>query len=76
MTMQEIGSILRHHRKKSGLSREACAQLAGVGKTVVFDIEHGKETVRFDTLLKVMKVMNISLRLDSPLMKNYAHETS
>lgn len=74
MTMQQIGEIIRLHRKKSGLSREDCARLAGVGKTALFDMEHGKDTVQMDTLLKVLKVMNIELRLDSPLMKTISHE--
>lgn len=74
--MQRIGQLVHWHRKKSSLSREECAHLAGVGKTSVFDIEHGKETVRVDTLLKVLKVMNIELQLSSPLMKTYHDENS
>lgn len=76
MTMQRIGELVWLHRKKSGLSREDCARLANVGKTAVFDIEHGKETVQMDTLLKVLKVMNIELELSSPLMKTWSHENS
>ncbi len=38
------------HRKKSGLKQKGLAQLAGVGKIVVFDIEKGKETVQLDAL--------------------------
>ncbi len=76
MTAQLIGEIILQHRKQSGLSREACARLAGVGKTVIYDIEHGKPSVQLDTLLKVMKVMNIELRLESPLIKNLNHAES
>lgn len=71
-----LGKIILYHRKASGLSREKCAQLAGVGKTAVYDIENGKETVQLDTLLKILKVMNIEMRLDSPIMKNYDHAES
>ena len=46
----DLKSIVRHHRRLSGLSQTQLAKLAGVGKTVVFDIEHGKESVQFDTL--------------------------
>ncbi len=76
MTMQQIGEAIRQHRKQAGLSREDCARLAGVGKTAVYDIEHGKDSIQFDTLLKVLKVMNIELELQSPLMKNMGHENS
>ncbi len=76
MNATKIGQIIRAHRKASGLSREAFARLAGVGKTVIYDIEHGKETVQINTLLKVLHVLNISVRLDSPLMKHLGYAES
>ena len=68
---QEINAVIRFHRKQSGLSQRALADLAGVGKTAVFDLEKGKPTVRLDTLLKVCRVLNIRLVLDSPLMAQW-----
>lgn len=64
-----IGSIILTHRKASGLTRSQLAKMAGVGKTVVFDIEHGKQTVRLETLMKIMKVLNIKMQLTSRLME-------
>ena len=66
-----IGRIVQFHRKEAGLSRIDLADIAGVGKTVVYDIEHGKETVRLNTLLKVWGSLNVSMSLDSPLMYRY-----
>ena len=43
--------------------------MAGVGKTVVFDIENNKATVRFSTLQKVLNALNIKIKLDTPLSK-------
>jgi len=68
---KDIGSIVRFHRKKSGLSQAELAKTAGVGKTVIFDIEKGKKTVRLSTLQKVFVALNISLSLSSPLMNAY-----
>ena len=65
----EISDIVLFHRKKSGLSRNQLADLAGVGKTVIYDIEKGKETIRFSTLLKVLKALNIKITFTSPLME-------
>ena len=48
--------------------------MAGVGKTVVFDIEKGKETVQFKSIINVLKALNISIELNSPLMNNYNKE--
>lgn len=66
MATQEIATLVHYYRKQSGLSQQALAQLAGVGKTVVFDIEKGKESVRLSTLLKVLDVLNIQIKFDTP----------
>ncbi len=71
-----IPGLLRQHRKKAGLSREQLAALAGVGKTVIYDIEHGKETIRFDTLLRILESLNIKLVFDTPLMGAVLYERS
>jgi y4mF family transcriptional regulator len=67
---QELAGVIKTHRKAAGLSREKLAEMAGVGKTVIYDIEKGKETVRLDTLLKILKVLNIKFELKSPLMQS------
>ena len=64
----EIGKIVRLHREKANLTQLELAELSGVGKTVIFDIEKGKSTVKLETLLKVFKTLNISMVLDSPII--------
>jgi HTH-type transcriptional regulator / antitoxin HipB len=66
MPSDEIATIVRYCRKQSGLSQQALAKLAGVGKTVVFDIEKGKETVQLNTLIKVFDILNIHMKFDTP----------
>nr|WP_041017794.1 helix-turn-helix domain-containing protein [Criblamydia sequanensis] len=68
MNLDLIASIVRFHRKKSGLSQTQLAKLAGLGKTVIFDIENGKLSIRLDTLLKVFKVLNLEIKFQGPLM--------
>lgn len=69
MNSKSIGKIIYAHRKKSGLTQKQLADIAGIGKTVVYDIEKGKETVRLNTLLKILSALNIKIKFDSPLMK-------
>jgi len=71
MDLREIGEVIKFHRKMSGMSREALAALAGVGKTVVFDLEKGKQTIRLSTLFRILQALNINIRLESPLMQHY-----
>lgn len=70
----DIASIVKFHRKQSGLSQQELAHIAGVGKTVVFDIEKGKKTVRLQTLLKVLSALNIRLNWESPIKSAFTHE--
>lgn len=71
----KLNEIVLFHRKKSGLSRNQLADLAGVGKTVIYDIEKGKETIRFSTLQKILTALNIKITFTSPLME-VLNETS
>jgi y4mF family transcriptional regulator len=68
---ENLGRIILFHRKKAGLSRIDLATVSGVGKTVIYDIENGKETVRLKTLLKILDALNISVSLESPLMERF-----
>jgi y4mF family transcriptional regulator len=68
MTAQELGKVILFHRKKSRLTQKQLAELAGVGKSVIFDIEKGKESVQLNSLLKIFSVLNINLELKSPLI--------
>ena len=65
----DIARAVLTHRKEAGLTQKELADLAGVGKTVVFEIEKAKTSVRFDTLMKVLDALSIEIHLDSPLVR-------
>ena len=67
---QKLADIIKMHRKAAGLSRAQLADMAGVGKTVIYDIEKGKESIQLDTLRKILRILNIKIVLTSPLMDN------
>jgi HTH-type transcriptional regulator / antitoxin HipB len=71
MNFQEIAAFVKFHRKKAGLSRHQLADLADVGKTVVYDIERGKATVQAQSLSKVLTTLNIRCVFQSPLMTEF-----
>jgi transcriptional regulator with XRE-family HTH domain len=73
----EIAKAVRFHRKQAKLSQKQLSEYAAIGKTAVFDIEHGKPTVRMETLLKVLNILNIKLIIAAPLnYKETNHEKS
>tara|TARA_R110002110_G_scaffold124505_2_gene301867 strand:- start:15549 stop:15782 length:234 start_codon:yes stop_codon:yes gene_type:complete len=62
-----LAETVLKHRKQAGLSQKGLADYAGVGKTAVYDIEHSKQGVQINTLLKVLTVLNIQLVLQTPV---------
>lgn len=74
-TVKFIGSSIRFHRRKAGLTQIGLACLAGVGKASIFDVEKGKESVQLDTLLKILSVLNMELDVKSPLMGEFLTTT-
>lgn len=75
MLTQEIANLIHYYRKQSGLSQQELARLAGVGKTVIYDIEKGKESVRLNTLLKVLDVLNIQIKFETPFPQTTDNNT-
>lgn len=73
-----LSEIVFFHRKKSGLTQKQLATLAGVGKNVIYELESGKQTIRLDTLLKILTILNIEIDFRSPLgaafMQGQKHE--
>ena len=70
--MTPLPQLIQNHRKKAGLAQAQLAKLAGVGKTVVWDLENGKESVQWDTLQKIFRVLNITVEWRSPLLDRTA----
>ncbi|MDA3838830.1 MAG: helix-turn-helix domain-containing protein [Candidatus Delongbacteria bacterium] len=73
---KEIHKIILFHRKQAKLSRIELAELADVGKTVIYDLEHGKKTVKWSTTMKVLDALNINIEFNSPLMEEYEKSSS
>lgn len=71
MDPKKIGRMVRFHRKAAGVGRIELAELSGVGKTVIYDIEHGKGTVRLDRLAAVLDALNVTAQWRSPLMVEF-----
>jgi y4mF family transcriptional regulator len=70
-----LGEAVRDHRKTARLTQLELAELAGVGKSAVFDIEKGKPTVRLETLIRVLAALNMELYWRSPLVRDPGEES-
>lgn len=65
----EFADVLKATRKRAGLTQKELADLAGVGKTLIFDLEKGHEMVHFEKLKKICKVLNIQIHFEAPRIK-------
>jgi len=66
MDTTEIGSRIRHERKRQRLTQEQLAALAGVGVRFVREVEHGKPTCQLALALQVMQTLGLSLHITAP----------
>ena len=69
-----LKKVARYHRIKSGLTQIELADMAGVGKNMVYGIEKGRLSVQFDNILKILNILNIDVDLKSPLMARFKQE--
>ena len=64
--IEQLGHLIRTHRKRAGLNQTDLAEMAGVGKTLIFDLEKGHKKVSLEKLMAILKVLNIKLYLLPP----------
>ena len=63
---KNLSILIKSSRKRAGLSQIELAELAGVGKTLVFNVENGQINVQFANLLKILRVLNIKISIETP----------
>lgn len=64
-----LGAAIAEHRRQAGLSRVELALRAGVGKTILYDLEHGRTSVRLDLLMRILTVLGMQLHLSGPFVR-------
>ncbi|CDN57702.1 Hypothetical protein RG1141_PA08700 (plasmid) [Neorhizobium galegae bv. officinalis bv. officinalis str. HAMBI 1141] len=60
-TPEDLGRMVRRAREERRLTQQARADLAGVGRRFIPELENGKTTLEFDKVLKVARAAGISL---------------
>jgi ribosome-binding protein aMBF1 (putative translation factor) len=60
-SVQNIARRVREERRRQGMDQQTLALVANVAVRSVHRIEHAEETVRLDTLLKVLAALGLEL---------------
>lgn len=55
--LQEYGAMMRKAREEKGLSQVELAKRAGISPSTVFNMEHGKQVIKSQTLEKISNVL-------------------
>lgn len=65
-SMKEIGAFVTATRKRQGATQLDLAQLSGVGRRFVVELESGKDSLHAGKVLRVLETLGIGLTLDEP----------
>jgi y4mF family transcriptional regulator len=60
-TVAQVGDVVRHSRRRRGLTQADLALEAGTGRRFVSDVEAGKPTIEFESLMKLCKSLGVRL---------------
>jgi len=62
-TPTSLGAAIKHYRKQAGLTQAELAELAGLNRTYLSDMEKGKETEQVRRLVRVLKQLGVRMTL-------------
>ena len=65
-TIREIGEYVAATRKSQKATQLDLAQMAGVGRRFVVELEAGKESLQVGKVLRVLETLGVELRLEEP----------
>lgn len=71
MRSEQLGDLITFHRKKAGLTQVKLAELAGVSRSVIQDMEAGKGRTVWAHLESVLSILNIELEPTGPLVEQW-----
>ena len=71
MLKEQLGHLISFHRKKAGLTQVGLAELAGISRSVVQDLEAGKGRTVWMHVEAILNVLNVELQPVGPLVDKW-----
>ena len=65
-TVEDLGQVLRAHRKARALTIQNAAALAGCSVQFLHDLESGKPTIRMGLALKYARQLGLRIHVSGP----------
>lgn len=63
-TPASLGDAIRHYRTEAGLTQAQLAEMAGLQRSYLSELETGKETEQLKRTLRVLKQLGVRMTLD------------
>ena len=63
-TAASLGAAIRHYRGQDGLTQAELAEMSGINRTYLSDLERGHETEQLKRVLRVLKQLGVRMSLD------------
>jgi HTH-type transcriptional regulator / antitoxin HipB len=74
MQNEDLASLIVYHRKKAGLTQIELAELAGVSRFVVQEMEAGKGRTTWKHIKAVLDTLNLELEPKGPLVEQWRED--
>lgn len=65
LTPEELGGMVKKHRKAMGLTQAELALTSGTGTRFISDLENGKPTCQLGKTLTVLRTLGLRLTISS-----------
>jgi transcriptional regulator with XRE-family HTH domain len=62
-TAASVGPAIRHYREAAGLTQERLAEMAGLNRSYLSELEQGRETEQMRRVLRLLKLLGIRATL-------------
>ena len=64
MKIEELGKLLKHRRMILGLTIRDLADLTGMSKTTISQIERGSSNPTFEVLQNIFEYLNLEIKVE------------
>ena len=69
MEIEELGKLIKHRRKVLGLTTRELADLTGMSKTTISQIESGVGNPTFEVLENIFQYLNLEIKVEVKMRK-------
>jgi transcriptional regulator with XRE-family HTH domain len=64
MELTEVGKSIKHRRETLGLTIRDLAELTGLSKTTISQVEKGSTNPTFEVLQKIFEYLNLEIKIE------------